>query len=83
MVLQYHVVYGGWLDPLNAKYIEIFALHDHHYETAKFPREQADEIMLSGLKEAGMPLLKRQAVYRAVRVAGGSHYKKTLGERLQ
>ena len=69
--------------PLDARYCPIFYCHDWYYSTGQLTRADADLFMLEGLKAAGMPLMKRQTIYRAVRLFGASHYDvKKLGVKI-
>lgn len=60
--------------PFRSDYIEVYVVHDYDYATGRVTRKEADERMLEGLKAAGMPWLKRYAVYWAVRWFGGNNY---------
>lgn len=60
------------------KYNDQFLLHDWMYSKKsdlKFTRKEVDQIMLEKLKEYGMNLVKRNVIYNAVRIFGGSHWK--------
>lgn len=59
-------------------------LHDWLYweqERAGVTREQADEIFLEVMAAHGVLLSKRRAMYRAVRIFGGSAWRKNARDR--
>jgi hypothetical protein len=53
---------------------EAATLHDWLYSTGQFPRAWCDEVFLAAMKCEGLPWWRRQMMYLAVRVAGGSRY---------
>lgn len=50
------------------------------YELERFTRKEVDQIFLEIMKRVGMPFLKRQAAYRAVRAFGWMYWNKPKGE---
>lgn len=54
-------------------------VHDYLYRTGgvdgRFTRKEADQIFRQHMKDAGVPLWRRQPVYLAVRVAGRHAWK--------
>lgn len=60
-------------------YTRAAVIHDYLYAQGYkmgINRKQADEIFLEIMKERGVSIFKRQAMYRAVRLFGASHYRK-------
>ena len=64
-----------WCSPLDGRYIQIFVLHDWMYDNG-IGRDIADIVMVNLLINAGMRKTQAYAIYGAVRVFGGGHYKK-------
>lgn len=60
--------------PINAKYLSAFVLHDWCYSSHCVSRKKADKILYELLREAGMSWIKAKAIYRVVRLCGGSHW---------
>lgn len=60
--------------PLEGEYIDRYVEHDHDYAVGKISRKEADVKLRDGLKADGMGFIKRNLVYIAVRLFGGSHY---------
>lgn len=56
--------------------IKASVIHDYLYETGLKPKDVADNVFLAGLLEEGEPHEVAYAMYAAVSLAGGSHYKK-------
>lgn len=50
-------------------------LHDWLYSRGAFPRAWCDEVLLYGLEAEGVAWWRRRLMYRAVRIAGASHYR--------
>jgi len=88
---KYHInVYGGWVTDgasvpklfqnIFSSYGEntIFGaiIHDALYMSEALPRDVCDTIFLEILELKGVSLLKRRAMYRAVRIFGGFVWKK-------
>lgn len=61
--------------PIDGRYITAFCVHDYLYSTHQVSRKNADKILYSLLREAEMGWWKAKAIYRAVRIFGGSHWK--------
>jgi len=51
-------------------------VHDYLCTQGRFPRKEADLIFLDLMKRLGVPLWKRQAMYRAVRLYSIATFKK-------
>lgn len=54
-------------------------IHDYLYSSGNFynlTRKEADLVFLEAMKYSKVPFLKRQLLYRLVRLFGGSHFKK-------
>jgi hypothetical protein len=49
--------------------------HDHRYSLQNISRHDADLELVEGMEALGARWDQRQAVYRAVRMFGGSHWK--------
>ena len=62
--------------PYESDYIDRYLEHDYDYQTGRIKRKTADEKLRDGLAADGMGWFKRNMVYSAVRVFGGSHYNK-------
>lgn len=62
--------------PYESDYIDRYLEHDYDYYTGRIKRKAADEKLRDGLAADGMGWFKRNMVYSAVRVFGGSHYNK-------
>jgi len=58
------------------KHMKAAVVHDYCYKTGCVSRLDADGIFRRMMKELGVSWWRRQAMYRAVRLFGGSHYKK-------
>lgn len=69
-----------WLTfPPFGRYTGASVIHDYLYSVGYqlgISRKKADEIFLGIMKELGVPFWKRQAMYKAVRLFGFSHYTK-------
>lgn len=50
-------------------------IHDSLYTSQVLPRPMADDVLLEALQVCGVPAWKARAMWAAVRVAGGSHWK--------
>lgn len=55
------------------------ALHDYLYTSHAMPRAEADRLFRQGLREAGLPLGQRLAMWGAVRLFGQPAYDARLG----
>lgn len=64
--------------PAHGRHIWAAVLHDWLYRTPgiNVTRAQADGVFLDAMKTSNMSLWKRQAIYRAVRMFGGSSFAK-------
>jgi hypothetical protein len=56
--------------PLTGLYREASIIHDWHYQSQLISRAKADLIFLEGMKAAGVSLVKRQAMHKALRSFG-------------
>ena len=56
-------------------------VHDFLYESHQFSRKISDEIFLEAMEELNVPLWKRRAMYRAVRLFGWVPYSKAPVKR--
>ena len=56
--------------PPHGKYSPAAVLHDYLYFTAMFPRAYADDIFLDAMRDLGVAMWKRWAMYAGVRVGG-------------
>ena len=50
-------------------------LHDYLYRFGIYPRDVCDRLFLEAMNSDGTSYIKRYAMYRAVRMFGGSSYK--------
>ena len=50
-------------------------VHDWLYTSGEVRRSAADRIFLEAMEAVGVPWLRRQAMYAAVRLMGGRHYR--------
>jgi hypothetical protein len=67
----------SWCNPFAAG-MEASLFHDLNYSEAcpyAFTRKEADDLLLEGMAACGVPWLRRQAIYRAVRLFGWRYYK--------
>ncbi|WP_035606827.1 DUF1353 domain-containing protein [Haloferula sp. BvORR071] len=67
----------SWCNPFEEG-MESSILHDLNYSAAcpyGFTRKEADDLLLEGMAACGVPWLKRQTIYRAVRLFGWRYYK--------
>ncbi len=62
------------------EYFPAALIHDFLYSSRRtvITRATADAIFLEGMEVVGVPWLKRQTIYRAVRLFGGSSYRGVL-----
>jgi len=49
-------------------------IHDWLYASGLYPREDADKIFLEAMKACGVPKIKRELMYQAVRTFGAKGY---------
>jgi hypothetical protein len=56
--------------PPDGSYVKPAVVHDADYWHQAVTREVADATFLEGMKEVGVPLLRRQLIYRSVRAFG-------------
>lgn len=54
---------------------EAAVVHDWLYSQADHPREICDKVFLEAMEVTGIPSWKRKAMYWAVRMFAGRHYK--------
>lgn len=52
-------------------------VHDWLYSAGQVRRSTADRVFLEAMQAVGVPWLRRRAMYAAVRLLGGSHYRRT------
>ena len=58
-------------------------VHDWLYDYAQgFTRLEADQMMLDGMEAMGVSWLRRQAIYRAVRVGGWTAWGPEKGDQV-
>lgn len=62
--------------PPDGKYTQSAVLHDFGYFSQKRSRKEVDRMFLESMKVLGVPLWKRQTMYRAVRSFGWIPWKK-------
>ena len=64
--------------PATGRHVWPAVLHDRLYRCPEEPvtRKFADEVFLDAMIQSRVPLWKRQAIYRAVRMFGGSSFIK-------
>lgn len=70
-------VLWSWCNPF-AQGMESAIFHDYLYSEGNvygFTRKEADDLFLEGMTACGVPWLKRQTIYRAVRLFGWRYYK--------
>jgi hypothetical protein len=72
-------VFWSILDPYGP-YFEAAVIHDWLYSphNRRFNRAQADDIFREAMYNNGLDWLRREAIYRAVRLAGWRSYKGKL-----
>lgn len=58
------------LYPPDGTYSKAAVVHDHDYWEQNVSRDVADLTFLEGMEELGVPLLRRQLLYRSVRAFG-------------
>lgn len=67
--------------PFDGEFFEAALIHDFLYslmakdEYDYIDRNQADQIFLEGMKDLGVGLIKRNIIYRAVRIGGGANWR--------
>jgi hypothetical protein len=61
--------------PPHGRYGKAAIVHDYLYWAQSCTRRQADNLLMLAMKESGVPRVRRAAVYRGVRVGGGSAYR--------
>lgn len=66
--------------PPHDEYAKAAILHDYLYETGMVTREEADYIFYEAMGVLDVSKWKRQIIYRAVRLFGGSSYKGYKGK---
>lgn len=64
-----------------ASYTRAAVVHDYLYWAQPCTRLQADNLLMIAMKEAGVPWLKRQWVYRTVRLQGEATWHRNARER--
>lgn len=64
-----------------ASYTRAAIIHDYLYWAQPCSRLQADNLLMIALKEAGAPWLRRQLIYRAVRLQGEAIWRRNAWER--
>jgi hypothetical protein len=71
-------IFRNWLSNVSG-YNKCYLLHDFQYSILsqeKHSRANSDNILRENLDWCNMNMLDRNAVYFAVRIAGGKHWKK-------
>lgn len=72
-------VFRNLVNAYGKNYTRAAVIHDYLYSVGHklgIDRKMADNIFLEIMKERGVSFLKRQLMYRMVRMFGGLHYKK-------
>ena len=64
-----------------ASYTRAAVVHDWLYWAQPCSRLQADNLLMIAMKEAGVPWMQRQLIYRAVRLQGPAIWKRNAEER--
>lgn len=64
------------IPPYDPKYSAGALTHDFLYQSQYFPRKVSDDLLLAALIARGVPAWKRNIMYAAVRIGGGSSYGK-------
>ncbi len=67
----------------NGKYSKAAIVHDYLYWTQGCTRRQADNILLIAMKESGVDVSTRTAIYEGVRLGGESAWSGNTSERAQ
>lgn len=67
------------VDPVDSPAARPGVIHDYLYTSHDLPRAQADRLFRRGLREEGVPLAQRLAMWLAVRMAGKAAYDQRLG----
>lgn len=63
--------------PPHGSWAKAAIVHDYLYSSGKTSRVYADRVFLEGMEVLGVPLLKRQLMYWAVRLFGESSFNAT------
>lgn len=72
-------IFKNIVNSYGKNYTRAAVVHDYLYSVGYklgISRLEADKIFLEIMKERGVGLIKRQAMYRAVRLFGALHYRK-------
>lgn len=64
-----------------ASHTNAAVIHDYLYWAQPCSRLQSDNLLMIAMKQSDVPWLKRQLVYRAVRVQGGPVWRRNADER--
>jgi hypothetical protein len=75
--LAWRVIGHPW-----AQYLPAAIVHDILYETEVWKRDMADECFLDLMRWLEVPVLKRSAMYRAVRMFGGATWRRHTSESI-
>lgn len=62
------------LFPKSGIYTEAAVIHDYMYVEALLTKKKADKTFKKALKECGVGMIRRNAMYAAVRVGGQGNY---------
>ena len=62
------------LIPPMGKYTCAAILHDYLYQTGKVSRKEADKVFLHAMESLGVSKIKRNLMYRTVRIFGANQY---------
>ena len=69
--------------PPYGKYGKAAVIHDYIYRNGLYKRKKCDGIFLEGMVVLGVAVWKRKVIYWAVRIFGGSLYRKTASMLFQ
>jgi hypothetical protein len=65
----------------NGKYSKAAIVHDYLYWTQGCTRKQADNILMIAMKESGVDVATRTAIYEGVRLGGDAAWESNASER--
>lgn len=66
--------------PPDGGYTEAAVIHDYLYWTLDFTRGESDKVFYEAMTALGVPWLRRQIIYRAVRLGGWVAWNKRARE---
>jgi hypothetical protein len=67
----------------NGKYSKAAIVHDYLYWVQRCTRRQADNILMIAMKESGVDVATRTAIYEGVRLGGDTAWESNASERMQ